>query len=464
MYTLRGYQDRAVSDCMDYIRGPLNLPVVAVLPTAAGKSLIVNEVAKRVGEKVLIIQPSIELLKQNYKKAEELSCIGMSIYSAGAGEKEFGYLTYVTLGSIKKEAKKFKALGFKTVLIDECHTGVNPSESSMFTKFIKALDPKKVIGFTATPYRLNSTLAGTKLTMLNRVIPGYFKKIIHVTQIKEMIDQGFWSDIRYETYEFDNSGLILNSSGAEFTETSVSQAVQSQGVNNNILMKVLNMQELGYTRILVFTDSVPTAKKFSEHVKNSAYITSNTKPKERERIISEFKSGKIHVLFNYNILATGFDYPELQSVIMGRPTNSLAIFYQIVGRGVRIHPAKKWFHMIDFCGNVERFGRVEEQEIINYENHGWAVFCKGELVTDVYLNGGYSVTKDDIDNKFDSDNTELETEKMWFGKYKGKTLPQIMKANPGYFTFMLNNFDFNTPKMYALKRDIGKLLKSDALK
>lgn len=462
MYVLRSCQDSAVNNCLSYIRSPQNYPVVCVLPTAAGKSLVINEVARRSGDKALVLQPSIELLKQNYSKAEELGCIGMTMYSAGGGSKEFGYLTYATLGSIKSLAAMFKALGVTTVLIDECHTGVSPANGSMFIKFIRALNPKKVIGFTATPYRLQSTLQGSKLVMLHRVFPTYFRQIIHVTQIKEMLDNGWWTPINYEYYEFDESHLTLNSSGTDFTEESIKKAIEVQGINNNIFMRIHNLYEQGYSRILVFTDSVDTAKRFAEYIPNSAYLSADTNKKDRFQIVEDFKSGKIKTLFNYNILATGFDYPELECVIMGRPTNSLAVYYQIVGRGARISKGKSEYLFVDYGGNVERFGRVEQQEIINYEGHGWGVFCKNELVTDVFLDGGYTVTKEEISEGFNTD--EIETEEIWFGKHKGKTPQQLVRQYPGYVKFMFNTFDFGTPKMQTLKRDLEKLMKSTVIK
>jgi len=78
-------------------------------------------------------------------------------------------------------------------------------------------------------------------------------------------------------------------------------------------------------------------------------------------------TGKIKVLVNSGVLTTGFDYPELDTVIMGRDTMSLALYYQIVGRSIRIHPNKKEAYIVDMCKNVDRFGKVEDL-VIKFDN------------------------------------------------------------------------------------------------
>ena len=86
---------------------------------------------------------------------------------------------------------------------------------------------------------------------------------------------------------------------------------------------------------------------------------------------------------NASVLTTGFDYPELDTVVMARPTMSLAMYYQIVGREIRPHKDKQaWF--IDLCGNINRFGKVEDLRLIDENGRGkWAVFSNGKQLTNV---------------------------------------------------------------------------------
>ena len=463
MKELYSFQQKAVDSCMNYLSSSSKDPVCVVIPTSGGKSLIISEVAKRIGKNILVLQPSIELLKQNLEEAKELGVDNISVYSAGMKLKELGGdVTFATLGSIKKDVKELKKLGIDIVCCDEIHYKFSEVKGSEFRTFMKELAPKKVIGFTATPYKPTSTKAGVKLKMLNRLPNKFIKDIIHVTQIKEIIDGGFWTPINYEIHTFDGSGLILNSTASDFTDESVKEVLKAEGVNNNTYLRVKKLLADGYTSILVFVDCVETAKKMVEYVPNSTYVSADTLDSERAERVSKFKSGEINVMFNYGVYTTGFNFPALQVVILSRPTNSLALYYQIVGRVVRLFKGKSIGLFIDFCGNYSRFGRVEDQEIVDYPGHGWSVFREEILITNVFLNGLYKVTKTDINSKrkfvpFG------ESVVLSFGKFEGKTVQQIKKSALWYLTFIYSNFEFNTPDKVMLKEEIEIVLKEDAI-
>jgi DNA repair protein RadD len=452
--TLFEYQEKCVKDCLDYLRGPSKKPAVVVAPTAGGKSFLIASIADTYGKPILVLQPSRELLEQNFEK---LIMIGgsASIYSASMNTKELGHLTFATLGSIKNMGETFKALGVETVIIDEVHFGNPPTPNSMFMKFMNILQPKKVIGFTATPFRLKSAMSGSRLVMLNRERPGYFREFIHVIQVQEIINEKRWSKIEYEKHFFDESALELNSTGADYKEESVKAAIKAQKTNNKIYLRI---KELQATKrgILVFMDTLENAEIMSNHIPRSAYLGSDTPKKERNQIIKDFKSGKIQVLCNHRILTTGFDCPELDCIIVGYPTNSLATYYQIVGRGTRVHPDKKDCLYIDYCNNLHRFGKVENLVIEDVPGWGWGVFNGEVALTDVIL-GGFKVTREDIENKRLGISTPSVT-KIWFGKYNGTPLNELPLS---FIKWMLANRPFNGPKMEALQKEFIRLLKSD---
>lgn len=438
---LREYQNKAVQDGLRYLSGSSSAPVLEVLPTAAGKSLIIGEIARLSGKKCIILQPSIELLKQNTNKAISLGCEGVAVYSAGVGMKDFGdVLTYATLGSIKKDVDTLVALGVDTLLIDEAHYKFDEKKGSEFRKFVDKLKPKKVIGFTATPYKLVNSRAGSRLVFLNRLYPKYFKDIIHVTQIQELVDKGYWSKIKYKVHEFDDSGLLLNTTGSDFTDGSVKEALEGQGINNNIYLEVMDLLDAGVNGILVFVDSVETAEKMVEYTPNSACVSSNTPNKERALLTEAFVSGEIKVMYNYGIYSTGFDYPELKCVILGRPTNSMSLYAQKAGRGVRIHKDKEHFLLIDFCGNVQRFGKIENQVIQDLPGFGWGVFADGFLRTSVFLSLP-PVSIEDLQNE----KPNIGDYTLTFGKHSGKKVSELVKRDAWYLTYILENFEFHTP-------------------
>ena len=115
----------------------------------------------------------------------------------------------------------------------------------------------------------------------------------------------------------------------------------------------------------------------------SNFITTETTKKTRKNLVDDFRSGKINVMFNFSTLLQGFDAPAIDSIIFGRPTLSLAIWMQVVGRGVRLDPKNpnKRCLIVDCCGNLEKFGRMEDIEIEQYKSFGWGVFSGDKILT-----------------------------------------------------------------------------------
>ena len=135
--------------------------------------------------------------------------------------------------------------------------------------------------------------------------------------------------------------------------------------------------------ILVFTRFLKEAKQLTWSIPGAAIVSGDTPKAERERILEAFKRGEIPVVANVGVLTTGFDYPELDTVVMARPTMSLALYYQIVGRCIRPHPSKESAWFVDLCGNIKRFGEVKDLRLENGGNGKWAVYSNGKQLTNV---------------------------------------------------------------------------------
>ena len=324
----------------------------------------------------------------------------------------------------------------------------------MFRKFMDDLKPKHVASFTATPCRLYTMGdrydSYSVLNFLTNRIGNehsYFKNVIHTISVEEMVNNHFWSPIEYELYDFDEGTLRLNSTGAEFTEESIKKAIKEQGINNLIFKKVKELNSNGIKRNLIFCDSVETAKKMADIIPNSAYISGETDNKLREEIIYKFKTGEIWNVFNHGVLSTGFDYPELQTVIMGRPTNSYASYYQIAGRVVRIHHNKNKGTFIDFCNNVKRFGRLEDLSIEYIEGFGWGMFNGNKLLTNTRM-GTLAITKELLKGELilDADDDDI---KFWFGKHNGK---KPIECPLNYLKWFLEEFKIKHNSTNEIKR------------
>lgn len=432
----------------------------------SGKSIIIGDIVKRLNAPTLVLQPSKEILEQNYSKAVSF---GMSptIYSASCGVKELSELTFATLKSVKKDVGRLKEIGIKYLLIDEAHASYSPEEGSEFMKFLKELGDVKTLGFTATPCRLHtysSMIEGnySKLNLLTKDDPRYFQKIVHVTQVKELIDNGFWSELKYEIWKFDTNALRLNNTGAEYTADSISQAIAKIGLNNTIYKRVLQLLN-ERKHILVAMDSVTSCNRISEFMNSkmgdiTAVVSNETSKKKREKIIEDFKSGKIRVVFNYSALSTGFDFPELDCVVLGRPTFSFPYFYQALGRAVRPHLSKEYALIVDCCENYSRFGRIEDLSIEEFPGRGWCMFTGNKLISGVPM--GHTVTKEALynqakerglmepmPNESGRRSHPLDSQIMWFGKYEGIMFKNIPLY---YFKFIVETFDVNSEKIQMI--------------
>lgn len=250
--------------------------------------------------------------------------------------------------------------GVECIIIDECHS-VN-AKGGMYEEFISSFPNAKVLGLTATPYRLHSTMEGAQLKFLTRTNPRIFTHILYYVQNSELFDAGYLSKLEYFSFDVvDRKMLQVNSTGTDFTEQSLRRyykMIDMPSIIAKYAFRLLNKRP----NLLIFCSLIEEAQSV---VKNTWFSTSYRfhKKDERERILSQFKSGKIKCVVNVGVLTTGFDYPGLEVVLIARSTMSLALYYQIVGRAMRICPGKESAWIVDLGGNVNFFGKIETMKI-----------------------------------------------------------------------------------------------------
>lgn len=455
MITLRENQKEPIDKAIAFFRSKNPDPSLIVLPTAWGKSILTAFVAKEIGEKILILQPTKELLEQNYKKYSTFGSYA-SVYSASFGVKEIGEVTYATIGSIQSIGKKFKEHGFKYLLVDEAH--LYPRESnSMFGRFLKDSEITHVLGITATPLKLqtNRGLDGntfSKLVMLTSKSKkgNFFKDIIHVGQISEMVENNFWSKLVYDKVSYDTTGLVFNSTKAEFTEESITKVYQNNDIETKVLDAITLLKER--KRILIFVPSVSEAIYLSSLCESSCAIYGDMDKLDRDRKINAFKNGKMRIIFNFNVLSVGFDCPEIDCIIMARSTASLSWYYQAIGRATRISPQKNDCLILDMGGCLDRFGKVEHL-VYKKEGQLWKLYGEGgKLLTGIPIHeiGNHNEETEEIKTKKEKASKEKDPSKieMTFGKHKGEFLLNIPKS---YRSWMLENVTWNSGNMHIKK-------------
>lgn len=359
----------------------------------SGKSLVIADIARRLEEPLLVLQPSIEILQQNVSKFESYG-FKAGVFSASAGKKVIRGVTFAMIGSVMNKAEDFAV--FRYVLVDECHL-VNPKAG----QYSVLLEGRRTVGLTATPYRLSQTVDpdtvndpiptyGSTLKFLTRTRPRIFDRVLYWCQVRTLLERGYLARLSYfDLTKMDVSRVRMNTTGADFNEKSLFKEFERVGMYDytlSVIKRVLSPKN-GIRRngILVFVRFVEDAERIAEALPGICECVSGETPKKvREGILGRFKSGETRVVANVGVLTTGFDHPALDTVILARPTMSLAMYYQMVGRIIRPYPGKDGW-VIDLCGSLSRFGRVEDLWLHPGDHGKWVVVnsATGEALTNV---------------------------------------------------------------------------------
>lgn len=382
MYQLRDYQQQASNAAVSFFCRNDKRNGVIVLPTGAGKSLVIADIAARLDAPVLIFQPSKEILEQNYEKLCSYGVFNVGIFSASFNRKEVRKITFATIGSVKSCKDYFWR--FRYVIIDECHY-VN-AEAGMYKDFIETIQCK-VLGLTATPYRLYSNrFYGSMLRFITRTNPRIFNDVLYHVDVKTLLNRGYLANMNYyQLNVVDTSRLKANSTGADYTDASIRRHYKEIKFNDTLENIIQRLLVAGRTSILVFTRFIDEAEYVAKAIgASAAVVSSDTSKTDREEILRKFKARKINVVANVGVLTTGFDFPELATVVLARPTMSLALYYQMCGRAIRPYKDKvSW--IVDLCGNYKRFGRVDDLMMRQTKPGIWAVFSGYKQLTNVYF-------------------------------------------------------------------------------
>lgn len=380
-FTPRPYQTEAIKAAVDFFQSPVGGNGIEILPTGSGKSVVIANIAKELQGQTVVFQPSKEILEQNYKKFTSYG-YRAGIYSASAGSKRVEQITFATIGSVAKKHHIFANV--KNVIVDECH--LCNAKGGMYKDFFAYLSQAKILGLTATPYRLTNSLeGGAMLKFLTRTSEKIFSKVLYYVQNDVLFNAGHLAKLEYFDVDgIDRSRLMTNSSGSEFSE----QAIRNYSRHTDLATKIASyaIRVLAKRKnLLVFCNSIEEAHQVARKVPGAVVLTGDTEKTQREKILAQFTGGVIRCVVNVGVLTTGFDYPELEAVLIGISTMSLALYYQIVGRVMRPHPDKVSGWVVDMGGNVKMFGEIETMKIEQTKTGLYYISNKGRQLTNVSL-------------------------------------------------------------------------------
>jgi len=374
-FQLRDYQQSAVDATLKHFRKS-NESAVIVLPTGSGKSLVIAELARLANHKILVLTHVKELVDQNHQKYESLG-LTAGIYSAGLKLKETQY--QVTFASIQSAARNLDDFSdpYSLIIIDECHrvnfSGDDKSVSDfndgskeeantnqyqqVIDKLMSVNPTIKVLGLTATPYRLGMGWIYRKhfRGMVRSEQKRPFERCIYELPLRYLIKKNYLTepnlvDATIEHYDF--SGLKENRNG-EYNASDVNQLLSKHHrVTKGIIEQVVELAD-ERKGVMIFAATVDHAKEVFSYLpsEQSALITGATDSAERDRLINGFKRKDIKYLVNVSVLTTGFDAPHVDMIAILRPTQSVSLYQQIIGRGLRLSPNKNDCLVIDYTGN-----------------------------------------------------------------------------------------------------------------
>lgn len=359
--TLRYYQQEAIEALYDYFRAHNGHPIID-LPTGSGKSLVIGGFcARTIGDypatRILVLAHRKELLKQN---AEKIGLLlpghKVALWSAGLNRYEKGQITVAGIQSVYKQAAKLAPIDL--LLVDECHL-ISNTEGTMYRKLIDGLrvydKTLKVIGFSATPYR-------TGTGMLTDGKDRIFTDIAYSADTGRLIREGYLCPLvsKAGKTRADLSGL--HTRGGEFIPAELADRMDKWELIDGACREIISY---GHDRKswLLFCSGVQHAEHVAQCLQGygvrAAMICGDTPAAQRDAILEAFKRGEIQAVTNADVLTTGFDHPGISLIAMLRPTKSVGLYIQILGRGLRLDPGKRDCLVLDYAGNVARFGPID---------------------------------------------------------------------------------------------------------
>lgn len=404
MYKLRPYQQQAVEKAISFFKKK-HEPAVIVLPTGAGKSLVIAEFAKIAKGRVLVLAHVKELVEQNYQKYTSYN-LEAGIFSAGLNKKDS--TQKIIFGSIQSVARADDSFfkDFSLLIIDECHR-VNTENDTQYSEVIKKLkhfNPSiHILGLTATPYRLGLgwIYEFNQLGEIKSQEPRFFKQCVFELPLDYMIKNKYLTqpikiDIPVTCYDFSE----LTENGRLYSASEVDELLKKQKRLTPLIIKnIIDITE-NYHRqgVMIFSSTIKHAEEILECLPedDARIIIGDTDNEMRDQIINDFKNKKFKYLVNVSVLTTGFDAPHVDVIAILRPTESVSLYQQIIGRGLRLDENKTDCFILDYTGMGhdiyqpeigEKKPKEDSVPVIvscpkcDFENHFWGhVNLDGDMI------------------------------------------------------------------------------------
>lgn len=384
MVKLRPYQTGAVNGVFDYFQSHSGNPLI-VLPTGAGKALTLAALCETVirqypDTRIMVLTHQKELIIQDARAILRYwPDAPLGIWSSGVGTKQKAQITVAGIQSVHKMPAKFG--GTELVIVDECHL-ISKNADTMYGRFLSALKTHyphlRVIGLTATPYRLDS---GLLIEGEHRI----FTDVAYEAHVGDLIREGYLCPLVAKNGATKADVSNLHTRGGEYIPAEVEAAFNHDELIEGALDEVAQYAH-DRQHVIGFCAGVAHASRCAELARmrgwTADYVSGDMAAGERDAKLDDFTKGRIRFLFNANLLTTGFDYPGIDCLLLLRKTKSVGLYVQIMGRGLRnvftpgydletsegrlaaiSNGEKPNCLVLDFGGNIEQHGAIDQIRI-----------------------------------------------------------------------------------------------------
>ncbi len=347
---LRPYQAAAVAEIAGAIKAGRRR-IILVAPTGAGKTVIMARLAldaRRDGRSILALVHRRELVQQLSGKLFDAG-LDHGLVAAGFPSRPGERVQVASISTLHARAVRGSAMSLPDadlILVDEAHHAT----ARTWRQLIAAYPDAIVIGVTATPCRGDG-----------RGLGGIFDCMVECPPISELITAGFLVPTKvYAPTEPDLAGIKI--SRGDYNEKQLAERMDGPQLVGDIVTHWHRLAE--GRRTVVFATSVAHAihlrDEFGRSGVAAAHVDGGTPTDERDAILARLAAGSLEVVVNCGVLTEGFDLPTIGCIVMARPTKSLTLFRQIVGRGLRPAPGKDHVLILDHAGATFEHGLIEE--------------------------------------------------------------------------------------------------------
>ena len=363
----RWFQDESSTAAAVCLLNPKCHPLVAI-PTGAGKTLAISMtidkyLTDRPKAKILVLSHVQEILEQNYESLSSyFDFLDIGLYSAGLGSRSIGKITVAGIQSAYRNPDLFKDVD--VIIIDEAHR-VPFDDNTMYRKFIKEVGAQ-VLGFTATPFR-------AKGGYLHKGVDAIFNHLAYditdMDSYNRLIEEGFLSPIypKETALRLDAEEEGIRTTAGDYNQKDLSLAFDRSSITKAAIRETVEFfNESNRKLALYFAIDIAHAEHIADELRGygrRVVCIHSKMDLDRKVEIKKIKNMEYDDVVNVDVLTTGFDAPQIDMIADMQPTKSPVKHVQKWGRGGRIHPNKKYCAGLDFAGNVDLLGPINDVRV-----------------------------------------------------------------------------------------------------